>query len=602
MNWNAGQAYGLVVILLAIFSGFCLLPGAAISAATIQESKPNFDGPAELPRIFIKSSIADTPAPGKVSVVKAGESVQAALDGAACGDTIKLEAGATFEGHIRLPNKPCDDGHWIILRTAAPDDSLPSEGTRISPCYAGVASLPGRPDFHCPTPRNVMARITFPSRGGSGPIFFSAGANHYRLVGLEVTREPTGATITALAAPEGHVPADHIIFDRVWFHGSAQEETTRGVFFAGTTYMAVVDSYFSDFHCVVGGTCTDSQAIAGGAGDLPMGPFKIVNNFLEASGENIIFGGGKATKTPADIEIRHNYLYKPAAWMPGHAGFVGGPSGKPFIVKNLFEIKNAQRVLFEGNVLENNWGGFSQAGFGIMITPKNPAPDLCPLCRVTDITIRYSKVSHVGGGVDIANALAGDKPSAAGERYSLHDLVFDDIDGQAYSGFGLFLLVMANAPPLSDVKIDHITAFPTRAALSVKSETPIANFVFTNNIVYAGERQVTSAGGGPANCAFQPERLGPSGVFKSCFPSAVVSHNVVIQGSGWPPDNFTPTSFDAVGFVDQHNGKGGDYGLCKDIGKGHCKSKSRFIQAGTDGKDIGADMEAIEAATHGAFY
>ena len=38
---------------------------------------------------------------------------------------------------------------------------------------------------------------------------------------------------------------------------------------------------------------------------------------------------------------------------------------RPLADKNLFELKNAQRVLFEGNILENSWGGFSQRGFAI---------------------------------------------------------------------------------------------------------------------------------------------------------------------------------------------------------------------------------------------
>jgi len=59
-----------------------------------------------------------------------------------------------------------------------------------------------------------------------------------------------------------------------------------------------VDSFFTDFHCIaVTGSCTDAQAIAGGVGTDPGGPYKIVNNFLEASGENILFGGGPATTT-----------------------------------------------------------------------------------------------------------------------------------------------------------------------------------------------------------------------------------------------------------------------------------------------------------------
>ena len=66
-------------------------------------------------------------------------------------------------------------------------------------------------------------------------------------------------------------------------------------------------------------------------------------------------------------------MFKPMTWMQGQPGYVGGIDGNPFIVKNLFELKNAQRVLFEGNVLEDTWGGFSQAGFAILLTPKNQA-------------------------------------------------------------------------------------------------------------------------------------------------------------------------------------------------------------------------------------
>jgi len=590
-----------LVILLPVF---VCNPASVNGSPNLQaDAKGNFDGPAELPRVYIKSSLADTPASGKLRLVKAGDDLQRALDDASCGDTIKLEAGATFEGHVHLPNKPCDDGHWIIIRTSAPDESLPPEGTRISPCYASVATLPDRPDFHCAAPHNVMAKITFAGHGGSGPIFFSAGANHYRLLGLEVTRDPSAGRVTALAAPDGSVAADHIIFDRVWFHGNAHDETTRGVFLSRTRYMAVIDSYFSDFHCVAGGECTDSQAISGAAGDLPMGPFKIVNNFLEAAGENIIFGGAAATATPADIEVRHNHLYKPPTWMPGHPGFVGGNSGKPFIVKNLFELKNAQRLVFEGNILENSWGGFSQQGFGIVLTPKNQAPNICPLCRVTDITIRYNTVSHVGSGMQIANVPSGTGgASTAGERYSIHDVVFDDVDGTAYKGFGIFLMLISNTPTLRDVKIDHITGFPSRVLMNIGAfQNKFERFTLTNSLLSSGERQMTSTGGGPSNCSFQPDRQPPAALLHTCFPSATITHNAIIDGFGWPAGNFTPKDFNAVGFVDHRNGKGGDYHLCTSKGQGgSCKAVSQFAHAGTDGKDLGADLDAIDAATRGA--
>src|SRR5215475_10601157 len=125
-------------------------------------------------------------------------------------------------------------------------------------------------------------------------------------------------------------------------------------------------------------------------------------------------------------------MYKPTTWRQGDPNCVGGASGKPFIVKNLFELKNAVRLLLEGNVLENTWGGFSQAGFAILLGPKNQAigtRNVCPDCKVTDITIRYNTISHVGGGFQIGNGISGNGGAPKdGGHYSIHDVTVDDID------------------------------------------------------------------------------------------------------------------------------------------------------------------------------
>lgn len=595
--------------LLMFASFFTILSLWASAASSSRDQQPtgkdNFDGPAELPRVFIKSLLIDTPSPGKIFLVKSGDNLQDAINRASCGDTIKLESGASFVGRFLMPKKACDDRHWIIVRTSAPDDSLPAEGTRISPCYAGIASLPGRPAFHCTSVTNKMAKVTFAGHN-SGPILFADGANHYRFIGLEITREPSPASIIALASPDGMVAADHLIFDRVWIHGSAQDETRRGLYLNGTTFVAIVDSFFNDFHCVAkSGSCTDSQAIGGGGGDLPSGPYKIVNNFLEAAGENVLFGGGRATITASDIEIRHNHLFKPIIWMPKQPGFVGGTDGNPFIVKNHFELKNAQRVLFEGNVLENSWGGFSQTGFSILLTPKNQyngplRNNLCPLCRVTDITIRDCTIAHVGSGFQIANAPETDGAfSAAGERYSIHDLVIDDLDGKKYAGFGAFMVLISNHPTLNNVRFDHITAVTPRVFISAAiKRAHIMNFVFTNNLIGASERQISSSSGGPEDCVFEPNKQGPAGILKNCFDGGTFSHNAIINGTGaWPPGNFTPKDIEAVGFVRNASGTEA-FRLCS-AKNATCKNPSKYVNAGSDEKDIGADIDAIISATRG---
>ena len=573
-------------------------------AVNLPNTNGQFDGPAELPRVYIQSALSNTPANGKTWQATDSASLQSALNSAACGDTINLKAGTTFVGTWAFPGKNCDDQHWIIVRTSAPDASLPAEGTRITPCFAGVASLPGRPALNCGSTQNVMAKLVMGSTSGSGPIGFAAGANHYRLIGLEVTRSANATAIGNLAFPTTGSTGDHIIFDRVWMHGTAHDDTTRGVYLSGLTYVAVVDSYLNDFHCEAkSGSCTDAQAISGGLGSAPGGPYKIVNNFLESSGENIIFGGGQATVTPADIEIRGNHFFKPMTWMSGQPGAILGNHGDPFIAKNHFEIKNAQRVLFEGNVAENSWGGFSQAGFTIVLTPKNQSSKLgnvCPICQVTDVTIRYSKFSHTGGGFQIANAPSDTGGAAfAGARYSIHDVVLDDIDEIKFAGQGLLAQVSSapGSPLLSDVRISHITAFPPHMLLAVGATSPkMPNFVFANSIVTSGSSPIWTVGGSGATCAVN--HLVPSTVLNTCFSNYTFANNALIgvpsrfPVSAWPSGNSIVANGNSAGFVNFSSGNGGDYHLVKG---------SSLKGAASDGKDLGADIDAIATATSSAY-
>jgi len=557
-------------------------------------TQAQFDGPAELPRVYVRSAVSDTPAPGKHIVVHVGEKLQLAIDSASCGDTIELQAGVVFVGRFHFPQKACDDSHWIIVRTGAPDSALPPESTRLKPCFAGVPSLPGRPDFHCSMSQNVLARIELQDKEGVGPLVFQPGANHYRFIGLEVARGGDQMVSALAISPQGG-PVDHVVFDRVWMHGEAQVETTRAINLTGMTHIAVVDSFFTEFHCVaVTGSCTDSQVLATGGGNSPTGPFKIVNNFLEAAGENIIFGGAPATMTPADIEIRGNYLFKPMIWKPGEPGFVAGASGRPFIVKNLFELKNAQRVLFEGNVLENCWGGFSQNGYAILISPKNQE-NHCPLCRVTDVTIRYNRISNVGSVFEIVNVRSDAGGEAtAGERYSIHDVLVENVRGKQYAGAGLFAQLMVAAPPLQNVQIEHVTAFVPHAVFGITNRGRFANFTIENNILSTGEDDVESEGGGPTNCAYQPQQQGPGNVIKNCFVNSSFTHNLMIGDGGWPSGNPSVKDMRAAGIRQLTEPGGKPYELCKEKSGDECNKVSPALGAGTDGKDLGADLEKLE--------
>src|SRR6187401_1709278 len=120
---------------------------------------------------------------------------------------------------------------------------------------------------------------------------------------------------------------------------------------------------------------------------------------LMGSGENIMFGGADPTipnLVPSDIEIRRNYFYTPLAWKG------------VWTKKNLFETKNAARVLVEGNVLEGSWTD-GQTGWGVVLKSANQS-GTCNWCRSTDITIRRNLIRNVGAGINLIGQDGGIYP------------------------------------------------------------------------------------------------------------------------------------------------------------------------------------------------
>jgi len=553
------------------------------------------DGIAELPKACYYTALDGTPSPGKQIRVPAKSNLASAIDGAKCGDTLLLPAGASFEATV-LPSKKCDDQHYITVRTDTPDSNLPPEGSRISPAWAGVASLPGRPPFAQPSggPAKLLATVVVRRPSGT------AVGDHFRFIGIEWTTPPE-ANISRIVAAEH---TDHVIFDRNWFHAADGAEVGHGVgIIHGSHMIAVINSYVSGLNCVARtGKCTDATGIGGGGGDEPISALKIYNNFIEAAGENVLFGGSAATIVPTDIEIRRNHLFRPMLWKQGEPGYTPTASGNPYIVKNNFELKSAIRLLFEANLLENAWGGFSQTGYSILLTPKSQASQ-CPICRVNDVTIRFNRIRNVAGVFQIANGLSKTGGAAAdGGRYSIHDIFADDLHDKDYKGGGTFLILVSSQPPIHDVQVDHVTAFVRGGLLSIlNTEAKLSNITLTNSVFSVGDRRqpVASAGGGPESCASKTQTLGGEAVLQACFDPYKFDRNLIVSGRGsFPKGNIVVGSPEAAGIRDLKNGVSKDPRLCHEKGPG-CPKVSPGAGAASDGRDLGADIDAVEAAIAG---
>ena len=507
--------------------------------------------------------------------------LQPAIDAAAPGDTILLKAGETFVGPFILRAKPTSTS-WITIRSDASDSLLPAAGVRLVPS--------GKPGAN--TSRSLLPRLI--GQGGAlktTPVVRTAtGAHHYRLQFLEIDGVANLGFETLIALGDDTTAAapHDIVIDRVYAHGDFYKGMKRGISL-NSERTDILNSYISDIKAVN----ADSQAIAGYNG---RGPFRIINNYLEGAGENVIFGGSDPAVTdlvPSDIEVRGNHLFKPLAWrgailatpasptasattggslaagthyfkvvalmdtdtrtavsVPsaevsasvGSSGAVsltwsavagadryriyrgtsaGGESkymttasatasfrytgasesaaapaatGTQWTVKNIFELKNAQRVVVDGNLFENIWQA-GQYGYALVLTPRNQYGS-ATWVRLRDITITNNIVRHASGVLQLSGYDAT-YPSQQTQRVTLRNNLFHDIDPKKWGGNAKAYLI-GEGP--ADIVLDRNTLIHTNTSVVYAYGTQtITGFVYTNNISLHGTYGIMGEGGGPAS-------------------------------------------------------------------------------------------------------
>ena len=473
--------------------------------------------------------------------VRADGDLQAALQMAQPGDTVVLEAGATYVGNFRLPAK--DGNSYIVIRSGGDVRRLPRPGSRISPAHAPLLAKLKSP--------NEFAALTA-----------DPGAHHWRVELLEFLANANGAgdivTLGTGSQSAEQMPKD-VIFDRALLRGDPLLGQKRGIALnSGATH--IINSYISDIKRIG----QDSQAIAGWNGS---GPYVIENNYLEGAAENILFGGADPSVpdlVPSDITIRRNYFTKPLEWR-----------GQKWQVKNAFELKNARRVLVEGNVFEHVWAA-AQTGYAIVFTPRNQG-GRAPWSVVEDVTFRYNVVRHAGNGFNITG-YDDEKPSAQAGRIRIsHNLVYD-INRATWGGEQGTFLMLGNQP--RDITVEHNTVQHTGNVVTVYGKrnggpAVVEGFVFRDNLMRHNTYGVKG------------DNLGVgSSTLDVYFRGLVFGHNVLAGGkaSQYPAGNYFPTVDEFMGsFV---NAAEANFALLPG---------SPFRAAASDGSAVGVDLARLGA-------
>lgn len=296
------------------------------------------------------------PSGGSQTGIGSAAALQAAIDSAALNTYIVVNADIAG-ANISLPKKTTGSGFIYIVNSQ-------------------LASLPGVTGRVNPTDHSSLCPL-LTATGGS-PFFKNAvGAHHYRFVGFRFTNSSAATSQFTLG---GNAETDEIdlprfiTIDRCMFLAHATLNSRRALAMSGLD-LAIINSYFQGFK----DSGSDSQAFWA----FMVGRFLSHNNFIQAASENFLAG----TESPTianfvnyDLTFRKCHFHKPTSWN----GTVP--------IKNLFELKNAKRVLLEQSLLENQWEDSQDTAINLKST--NQYGD-ATWATVQDVTVRYNKCLNI---------------------------------------------------------------------------------------------------------------------------------------------------------------------------------------------------------------
>jgi hypothetical protein len=504
--------------------------------------------------------------------LRQGDNLQAALNSATPGDVICLEAGAVFDGNYILPVKNNPNNKFItIVSTRA--NELP-DGLRVGPAD-----------------KSKMAKITYTGGSNQPTIKAPPKASYYRFVGVELANE-TGKNYSQVIVLGENSSAQstladiphHFIFNRVYLHGVPPKKdpniipnppmTSAGIV-ANANYVGVVNSYITDIHDSDGDSYTFTAVNSEGG-------FLLQNNFLHASGENVLIGGSDPViygLIPADMIFRGNYFYKDPQFRNLPTDEKNG-----YAKKNLFELKYGKRILVQDNIFENQWESLNQNLAIVLKTANQYGGTSGDWVQTSDITFEYNIVRNISNAIVIGAVCK--EPAIPTQNVLIRHNLIENVGMYTSSGDKIAFQIVCeyNGKGVDNLTIEHNTVVKPLQNLRFieyyfgSNPSMVSNnFVFRDNIV--------------SNLFFMTGGFNTTNLNLN-LPGAIITGNVIANAYApnkpfYPPGNFFPNTYNDVGFVDYNNS---NYQLA---------SNSPYKNRASDGTDPGADINALNSRLAG---
>lgn len=126
-------------------------------------------------------------------------------------------------------------------------------------------------------------------------------------------------------------------------------------------------------------------------------------------------------------------------------------AGTVWLVKNLFELKNARNVVIENNIFENHWKQ-AQPGWAIVLTPRNSG-GACTWCVVEHVRFEWNLVRNVAAGINVLGYDSATSPTQQTNDLAFRHNLFTDVTTSL--GGNAWFLQLGGEP--RDIKVEHNT-------------------------------------------------------------------------------------------------------------------------------------------------